>query len=47
MLNRGHLGHGMQVMTKPFALEALAARVRRIIELSFRPDGELGIPLGS
>ncbi|WP_210301967.1 PAS domain-containing protein [Methylobacterium brachythecii] len=31
-LNHGHLAHGMQVMTKPFSLEALAARIRGIIE---------------
>lgn len=31
-LNHGHLAHGMQVMTKPFALEALATRIRGIIE---------------
>jgi PAS domain S-box-containing protein len=30
-LNHGHLGPGMQVMTKPFALEALATRIRGII----------------
>ena len=32
VLNHGHLAHGTQVMTKPFALEALAARIRGIIE---------------
>ncbi len=32
VLNHGHLAHGMQVMTKPFALETLAARIRGIIE---------------
>ena len=31
-LNHGHLGPGMQVLTKPFALEALATRIRGIIE---------------
>ncbi|MCJ2086092.1 response regulator [Methylobacterium sp. E-005] len=30
-LNHGHLGPGMQVMTKPFALEALATRIRGVI----------------
>ncbi|MCJ2021730.1 PAS domain S-box protein [Methylobacterium sp. E-065] len=30
-LNHGHLGPGMRVMTKPFALEALATRIRGII----------------
>ena len=32
VLNHGHLAHGTQVMTKPFALETLAARIRGIIE---------------
>ena len=32
VLNHGHLAHGTQVMTKPFALEALASRIRGIIE---------------
>ncbi|MCJ2099785.1 PAS domain S-box protein [Methylobacterium sp. E-046] len=32
VLNHGHLAHGMNVMTKPFALEALATRIRGIIE---------------
>jgi PAS domain S-box-containing protein len=31
-LNHGHLAPGMQVMVKPFALEALAARIRSLIE---------------
>ncbi len=31
-LNHGHLSAGMQVLTKPFALEALATRIRGIIE---------------
>jgi DNA-binding response OmpR family regulator len=30
-LNHGRLGPGMQVMTKPFTLETLAARIRGII----------------
>ncbi len=32
VLNHGHLAHGAQVMTKPFSLEALATRIRGIIE---------------
>jgi DNA-binding LytR/AlgR family response regulator len=32
VLNHGHLTHGAQVMTKPFALEALATRIRGLIE---------------
>ena len=31
-LNHGHLDHGMQILTKPFALDALATRIRGIIE---------------
>ena len=31
-LNHGHLAPGTQVMTKPFSLEALAARIRGLIE---------------
>jgi len=31
-LGAGALGQGMQVMTKPFALEALAVRIRAMIE---------------
>ena len=31
-VGNGHLERGMQVLTKPFAMEALAARVRSIIE---------------
>ncbi|WP_019905842.1 PAS domain-containing protein [Methylobacterium sp. 77] len=31
-LNHGHLAPGMQVMVKPFALEALATRIRGLIE---------------
>ncbi len=30
-LNHGHLGPGMQVLTKPFAMEARATRIRGII----------------
>jgi PAS domain S-box-containing protein len=31
-LNHGHLAPGMQVLTKPFALDILAARIRGLIE---------------
>ncbi len=31
VLGNGHLDHGMHVMTKPFALEALASRIRELI----------------
>jgi CheY-like chemotaxis protein len=31
-LNHGHLAPGMQVLVKPFALEALATRIRGLIE---------------
>ena len=33
-VGNGHLEPGMQVLTKPFALDALAARVRAIVETS-------------
>ena len=32
VLNHGHLAPGMQVLTKPFAMEALASRVKQLIE---------------
>ncbi|WP_309645159.1 PAS domain-containing protein [Phenylobacterium sp.] len=32
VIGNGHLGPGMQVITKPFTMNALAARVREIIE---------------
>ena len=32
MLSHGHLDPGMQVLTKPFALEALASRIKDILE---------------
>ena len=32
VLNQGHLAPGMQVLTKPFAMEALASRVKSLIE---------------
>jgi signal transduction histidine kinase/CheY-like chemotaxis protein len=32
VLNHGHLDPGMHVMTKPFAMEALAGRIRGLIE---------------
>ncbi|WP_236960368.1 ATP-binding protein [Methylobacterium durans] len=31
VIGNGHLDHGMHVMTKPFALEALTARIRELI----------------
>jgi PAS domain S-box-containing protein len=31
-ISNGHLGAGMQVMSKPFAMESLATRIRSIIE---------------
>ena len=32
VVGNGHLDAGMEVMTKPFAMAALSARVREIIE---------------
>ncbi|RYG88967.1 MAG: response regulator [Alphaproteobacteria bacterium] len=32
VLSHGHLDHGMHVMTKPFAMDALATRIRDLIE---------------
>ena len=32
VLSHGHLEPGMQVMTKPFGMEALATRIRALIE---------------
>jgi len=32
VLSHGHLGPGMHVMTKPFAMDALALRIRELIE---------------
>jgi PAS domain S-box-containing protein len=32
VLNHGHLGAGMEVLTKPFAMEALGLRIRAMIE---------------
>ena len=32
VLSHGHLDPGMHVMTKPFAMEALASRLRELIE---------------
>ena len=37
-LNHGHLSAGMQVMTKPFSMEALAERIRSMIEGNLAPD---------
>jgi CheY-like chemotaxis protein len=31
-IGNGHLDHGMHVMTKPFAMDALASRIRSLIE---------------
>jgi PAS domain S-box-containing protein len=31
LLNHGHLAHGMQVVTKPFAMETLAVRIRTLL----------------
>ena len=33
VVGNGHLDHGMHVMTKPFALEALASRIRKLISV--------------
>jgi DNA-binding response OmpR family regulator len=32
ILNHGHLAPGMAVMTKPFPIEKMAARIRSMIE---------------
>ena len=32
VLSHGHLDHGMHVLTKPFSMEALATRIRRLLE---------------
>jgi DNA-binding response OmpR family regulator len=32
VLNNGHLEPGMSVMTKPFPIEAMAARIKALIE---------------
>ena len=32
VLNHGHLATGMQVLTKPFAMEALASRIKTLID---------------
>ena len=34
VLNHGHLDHGMHVMTKPFAMEALASRIGSLLSTS-------------
>jgi PAS domain S-box-containing protein len=31
-INNGHLGHGMEILTKPFAMATLANRVRKMLE---------------
>ena len=37
VLSHGHLDPGMQVVTKPFAMEALASRIRELIASSEAP----------
>jgi DNA-binding response OmpR family regulator len=32
VVGNGHLEPGMQVLTKPFAMDALAVRIRAIVE---------------
>jgi DNA-binding response OmpR family regulator len=32
VLSHGHLDQGMHVMTKPFAMDVLASRIRELIE---------------
>jgi hypothetical protein len=32
VLSHGHLDPGMHVLTKPFAMDALAGRIRQLIE---------------
>ena len=32
IVGNGHLEPGMQVITKPFAMEALAAKIRQMID---------------
>ncbi len=34
VLNHGHLAHGMHVMTKPFAMDALAERIKDLLTRS-------------
>jgi DNA-binding LytR/AlgR family response regulator len=34
VLNHGHIQHGMEVLTKPFAVADLAGRVDRMLRLS-------------
>jgi CheY-like chemotaxis protein len=31
-INNGHLGHGMEILTKPFAMTTLANKVRKMLE---------------
>jgi CheY-like chemotaxis protein len=39
VMHHGHLGHGMQSMMKPFALDALARHVTEIITQPSSPTG--------
>jgi len=39
ILGNGHLAPGMGVLTKPFALDAMAARIRSMIEASETSSG--------
>ena len=32
VIGHGHLGHGMQIITKPFTIEAVATKVRDILD---------------
>jgi CheY-like chemotaxis protein len=32
VLSHGHLDHGMHVLTKPFSMDALAARIKKLLE---------------
>ena len=31
-VSNGHLEHGMEILTKPFAMDALASKVRKMLE---------------
>jgi hypothetical protein len=32
-LSHGHLEHGMHILTKPFSMDALAARINELLHL--------------